>query len=215
MTENIDRKEELVDRKEELDKNEEIVDRKEELDKNEEIVEKDTVEENKKEETQKTLLNKNKNTTYLSNIKKITNKLFLLLVKGYHIFISILALIGPYLTNHTPTLLFLVVYYCLIVTLWYIFDGCVFTDLENYLEKREHQYNQYNQYNKDIKKENDFKEDTYEDGSKKSFITSQIEYFLGEGSDKYISFFITIVPFINTVTSCIKIYRNVQYNDLY
>jgi hypothetical protein len=205
MTENIDRKEEL--------ENEEVVE-KEELDKNEEIVEKkDTIEENKKEETPKTLLNKNKNTTYLSNIKKITNKLYLLLVKGYHIFISILALIAPYLTNHTPTLLFLVIYYCLIVTLWYIFDGCVFTYLENYLENKQKQYNNFNNNLNDCISH--IEEDTYEDGSKKSFITSQLEYFLGEGSDKYISFFITIVPFINTFVSCIKIYRNVQYNDLY
>jgi hypothetical protein len=151
--------------------------------------------------------------SHLSKIKKTSNKLFLLLVKSYHIFISILALVAPYITSHVPTLLFLVIYYSLIITLWYIFKGCIFTDLENHLEKTQLQYN--TSTNTVDKEKEEFKVDTYEDGTKKSFITTQMEYFLGEGSEKYISLFMSLVPFINTTVSCVKIFMNVKYNDLY
>jgi len=152
----------------------------------------------------------NPNPSHLTNIKKITNKLNLLIFKSFHIFISISALVAPYITSHVPTLLFLVMYYCLIITLWYIFNGCVFTDIENYLEKLQCQYN-----NTNTNENKEYKENLYEDGSKKSFITSQMEHFLGEGSDKYISFFFTMVPLVNVIVCCIKIFMNVQYNDLY
>ena len=109
--------------------------------------------------------------------------------------------------------MFLVIYYSLIITLWYIFKGCIFTDLENHLEKTQLQYN--TSTNTVDKEKEEFKVDTYEDGTKKSFITTQMEYFLGEGSEKYISLFMSLVPFINTIVSCVKIFMNVKYNDLY
>jgi hypothetical protein len=165
-----------------------------------------------KEPEQQTINEKDMNPSpsHLTNIKKITNKLILLIFKSFHIFISISALVAPYITSHVPTLLFLVMYYCLIITLWYIFNGCVFTDIENYLEKLQCQYN-----NTKTNEKTEFIEHIYEDGSKKSFITSQMEYFLGEGNDKYISLFFTMVPLTNVIVCCIKIFMNVQYNDLY
>jgi uncharacterized protein YxeA len=189
----------------------------ENIDKKEEVTKE--IEDTTKEQQEQPTINEkdmNPSPSHLTNIKKITNKLNLLIFKSFHIFISISALVAPYITSHVPTLLFLVIYYCLIITLWYIFNGCIFTDVENYLEKLQCQYNNNNTTTSTNTNEiKEFKEPVYEDGSKKSFITSQMEYFLGEGSDKYISFFFTMVPLVNVIVCCIKIFMNVQYNDLY
>ena len=112
----------------------------------------------------------------------------LYLVKFLHISQSIILSIGPYITNNIQLLSLLIICYVLLITFWYLFDHCIWSPIEQYLEGNV------------IK---------YEDGSLKSFITVFFEKILG--GEKNVYYIVTFIPVVNTIVALLKINYFILY----
>jgi hypothetical protein len=55
------------------------------------------------------------------------------IIKFIHFLYAVFITIGPYITNNIEVLLFLILNNTGILLLWYLFDDCWLTDIENYL----------------------------------------------------------------------------------
>jgi hypothetical protein len=122
----------------------------------------------------------------------------LYLVKACHLLCSAIGLIGPYITNDVFYLTLIVLYCGGLYFFWYVLGYCFFTALEEYLGEPPA---------------------TYDDGMKKSFITSTLEQ-IGI-SEKVASNAFIVIPAITAVVGMYKInmlyygaVKNTIYNNL-
>jgi hypothetical protein len=118
----------------------------------------------------------------------ITRKIALYLVKAFHCVCTIICLIGPYITNDVFYLTLIVLYCSGVYFFWYVLGYCIFTALEEYLGEPSA---------------------TYNDGMKKSFMTTFFEQ-MGINESIVSNVFVTI-PAISVIVGMYKI--NMQYNN--
>ena len=116
----------------------------------------------------------------------------LYLVYVFHIFIMSLVTIGPIFLKNKNLLLLIILINIFVVTGWYLYGYCFFTDIENALH-----------INNNIKNNSD---------ENKSFITIIFQKYFPFISDNNLHILLSIIPFLSTFICCIKLYK--KYNKL-
>jgi len=118
------------------------------------------------------------------------NLILLYLVYLFHIFIMLLVTLGPFLIKNTNILLLIISINIFVVTGWYLYGYCFFTDIEKLLSASE--------------------ENSKET---RSFITILSQEYLPDSFNNYIHIFFSIIPLLSTFICCLTIYFEINYSS--
>jgi hypothetical protein len=122
------------------------------------------------------------------------NLILLYLVYVFHIFIMSLITIGPIFLKNKNVLLLIILINIFVVTGWYLYGYCFFTDIENALLYKNNHTNHTNHTNNNSEEN-------------KSFITIILQKYFPFISDKNLHIILSIIPFLSTFICCIKLYK--------